>query len=257
MPVRIFLCLLFIPFFIYPQSASTAGKDVWSVVDLVYKKSQEEDKLKKQLLRYSYERKSDVKEMDEDGKLEKQHKSHTRVYHLNSNESRTETISSSKWEDGKWEDNPKKESDKGKDDKKDHKDRKVRFEFLNIFSPENRSLYNYELVQQNDEYVLLSVKPKKADTEKFKGKFWFSAKDYSMMKAELQPSEFRTGLKSMNTYIEMKQFNGVSFPVKIVNKIHVKVFLIYSGKIDQNLVFENYKFGIDEKTFSEAYSKLK
>ncbi|NUN09172.1 MAG: hypothetical protein HUU54_08355 [Ignavibacteriaceae bacterium] len=238
-----------------PLHATPSGgdKDLSSVINSIHQRHQEEEARKKSLLRYSYERRSDVKEMDEDGKLEKQHKSLQRVYHLNLKESRTETISSSKFEDGKWADVPKKE----KDEKKDHKDRKVRFDFLGMFSPESRKEYNFELVQQNDEQIVVSVKPKEAATEKFKGKFWFSAKDYSMMKAELQPSEFRTGLKSMNTYIEMKQYNGVSFPAKVVNKIHVKVFLIYSGKIDQNLVFENYKFGIDEKTFSEAYSKLK
>jgi len=217
----------------------------------VYKRYLDEESLKKNILRYTFDRKMDIKESDEDGTLKKQRKILQRVYQLNAKESRSQLISNSKWEDGKWED-VKPEENKG-----DHKERKMKFEFGDIFSPAGRKDYSFELIRQDAETVVIGVKPKKPDTDKFKGKFWFDAKNYCLVKAELQPSDLRMGLKSLNTYIDLKQINGVTYPVKIINKIYVSVFLIYTGKIDQVIYYDNYKFDVDDKSFDEVYSKLK
>ncbi len=249
---RLFLILIFSLSLFPLHPFGLPGDDgLNAIINSVYKKNQDEEAAKKKLARYSYERRMDITESDEDGTLEKQYKTLQRVYQLNSNDSRTETVSSSKWEDGKWENTAKKEKDG------DHKNRKFKLEFSDIFSPQKRSEYNFELIKQNEESIIIEVKPRKPEVEKFKGKFWFDPSDFSLQKAELQPSEFKTGLKNMNTYLEMKQINGISFLSKMVNKIHIKVFLIYSGKINQVINYDNYKFNIDEKTFNDTYAKLK
>ena len=233
--------------------AQEISDEINTILDKINLQSQKQEELQKTLGDYKYKQFIHFIKMDGDREIDEQSKREYYIYVKSDSLRKRELISALEYEDGEWVDITEEEKSSSKEKKSESKS----FSLSEMFSPENRKLYNFEI--KGEKYidtlntVYLSVKALEEDEDRFEGKLWFETNDYNLVKAELIPSEMPTFVDSMFMSFNMQQIDSMWFPKKIEFGADVSVLFFFSGKIYSEIKFSGFEFNqqFDETWFNE------
>jgi hypothetical protein len=247
--MKIFALVLFLLITIKLQ-AQESSTEINSILDKIHLQNQKQEKQQKTLGDYKYKQFIHFIKMDSDDEIDEQSKREFNIYVKSDFLRKRELISASNFEDGKWIDVTIEE----KNDKKEKHSENKSFSLSEMVSPENRSLYEFEI--KGEEYIdtlrtiHLVVTSIEEDEDLFQGQLWFEIIDYNMVKAELTPSEMPTFVDHMKMFFELQKIDSLWFPQKIQFDAEVGILFLFNGKIHSEITFSEFEFN---QKFDEAW----
>lgn len=227
-----------------------AAQDLDFLIDKVYRQDLVQDSLLQNLQDYSYRQKIDFKKFDGDDEIDEQSRTEFEVFARGMNLRKRVLIQAEELVDGEWRD----VTEKRKSEKEDAQSKQ--FSLSEMVSPENRRNYTFTHIGRENLNGIpvdhIRAEYRGEDEEKFNGDLWVHSVEFVVVRASLVPSDFPTGLKTMHMDFEMKKYEQIWLPERINLAAEISFLLIFSGKIESVITFENYKF--DQK-FDPEYFK--
>ena len=242
-----FLAVILTAVHIYPQIPSG---EINKILDNINFQSQRQEQLQKNLKNYKYKQFIHFIKMDGDDEIEEQSKREYHIYVKSDSVRKRELLSALIFEDGEW----KNISEEEKANNKEKHSESKSFSLSEMVGPDNRKNYAFEII--GDEFiepwetVHIRAKAIEEDEDRFQGDLWFEKENYSLVKAQLQPSEMPTFVDEMNMYFEMQQMDSLWFPQKIEFDAEVGILFLFSGKIHSEITFSEFEF---DQQFNETW----
>lgn len=226
------------------------------ILDKIHQQSQKHEQLKKSLGNYQYKQFIHFIKMDGDGDIEEQSKREYFIYVKSDTNRKRELLSAQNYEEGVWTKVTQNELEKSKEEKSESKS----FSLSEMFSPDNRKLYQFDFI--GEEYidtlntVHINATPFEEDEDKFKGQLWFETQDYNLIKAQLVPSDMPTFVDTMSMNFKMQKIDSLWFPQKIKFEAEVSVLFLFSGRIHSKISFSDFSFNqeFEESWFNKLES---
>jgi uncharacterized protein DUF5686 len=221
-----------------------------TVLDKINLQSQKQDDLQKTLGNYKFKQFIHFIKYDGDDEIDEQSKREFNIFVKSDSLRKREIVSAFDFEDGEWID----VTDDEKNDNKEKESESKSFSLSEMVSPENRKLYEFEIV--GEEYIdklntiNLKVTSIEEDEERFQGHLWIETNDYNLVKADLSPSEMPTFVDNMQMFFELQKVDSLWFPKKIQFNAEVDVFFLFSGKIHSDIFFSEFEFN---QQFEESW----
>jgi len=212
------------------------------ILNKIHWQGEKQEKQRQNLGDYKYKQFIHFQKLDGDGEIDEQSKREFIIYVKSDTIRKRQLISALDYEDGEWIDI----TEKKKNSKVKSESRSKSFSLSEMVSPENRQFYEFEIRGEKFVDTLntihLNVNPSEEDEDRFKGDLWFESKDYSLVKAELIPSEMPTFVDDMFMFFNMQKIDSLWFPQKIEFGADVSVLFFFSGKIYSEITFSEFKF---------------
>ena len=226
--------------FIFYLCLSLRAQNLDGLIEKVYRQALVQDSLLQNLRDYSYRQKIEFRKLDGDDEIEEQSRTEFELFARGVDLRKRVLIRAENFEDGEWHDiTDEKKSEKEETQSKE-------FSLSEIVSPENRKDYLFTFIGretiEGDDVDHIRAESRIEDEERFNADLWIHAREFVMIKGSLVPSDFPTGLKSMRMEFVMKKYGQVLLPVRIELYAEISFLLIFSGKIESVITFEEYKF---------------
>jgi len=162
---------------------------------------------------------------------------------IRSRENRVRTlIFAFEYEDDTWIDITEQEKNK----KIQAETRSQEFSLSEIVALESRINYQFQTLgfenvsgYETNHLVFEALEP---DEERFSGDLWFDRETFALVKAQLVPSEFPTGLKNMMMIFYLEKFGKVWLPVKIYFDAEISFLIFFKAQVISEILFEDYRF---------------
>lgn len=227
--------------------------DIGLILDKIHLQSQKQEKIQESLGDYKYKQFIHFIKMDGDGEIEEQSKREYNIYVKSDTLRKRELISALQYEDSVWTDITSKEKSSPREKHSESKS----FSLSEMVGPENRQLYEFEV--GGEEYIKgfntihLIAKAIEEDEDRFQGQLWFETSDFSLVKAELSPSDMPTFVDDMKMFFEMQNVDSLWFPKKIEFDAEVGILFLFSGIIHSEISFSDFEFNqqFDETWFNK------
>ncbi len=219
-----------------------SAQNVDRIIDNIYNTVLSQESLLDSLGGYSYVQTINFKKLDGNGEIEEQSQRDFIVKVRSPNQRHRELIAASDYEDGSWNDVTGREKNKKyKPESQSHK-----FSLTEMVSPEQRPFYHFKLIgtEKTDKFdtVHLYIEPIEEDDEKFAGDLWFERNGYALVRAELIPSDNPIGVDSMIMRFEMRPYDGIWLPQKIIFDARISFLFFFKGAIYSEILFNDYHF---------------
>lgn len=219
-----------------------SAQNIDRIIDNIYNTVLSQESLLDSLGGYSYVQTITFKKLDGDGEIEEQSQRDFIVKVRSANQRHRELLAASDYEDGSWIDVTEKEKNKKyKQESQSHK-----FSLTEMVSPEQRTFYRFKLIgnEKRDKFdtVHLFIEPIEEDDEKFVGDLWFELNGYTLVRAELRPSDSPIGVDSMIMKFEMQPYEGVWLPRKIIFDARISFLFFIKGAVYSEILFNDYLF---------------
>ena len=222
--------------------AQVISNELNVILDKIHLQNQKQEKLQKSLGDYKYKQFIHFIKMDGDGEIDEQSKREYYIYVKSDSLRKRELISALDYEDTLWTDITDKEKSSSKEKHSESKS----FSLSEMFGPENRKFYNFEFKGQdyidslNTIHIIATALEE--DEDRFQGQLWFETNEYSLVKAELKPSDMPTFVDDMQMFFEMQKVDSLWFPKKIEFDAEVGILFLFSGKIHSEILFTDFEF---------------
>lgn len=237
--MKIIILFLLIISNVYAQEKSIVAD---KMLDKIYLQDQQQEKLRSSLGNYKFRQFIHFIKFDGDGEMDEQSKREYILYVKSESQRKRELISALEYDDGKWTDITEKR--KNKQVKSEHHSES--FSLAEMFSPENRKLYNFENIGEEmlDTLQTVHIKAisKEEDEDLFQGHLWFDMNKFNLVKADLAPSEMPTFVDNMRMLFEMQNVDSLWLPQKIYFEAEIDILFLFGGNIQSEITFSDFEF---------------
>jgi hypothetical protein len=233
---------LIVTIIIFQLHAQVIPNEINNLLDKINLQSQKQETLQKSLGDYKYTQFIHFIKMDGDGEIDEQSKREYTIYVKSDTLRKRELISALEYEDSLWTDI----TDKEKNSSKERHSESKSFSLSEMFGPKNRKFYNFEI--KGEEFIdtlntiHMIVTALEEDEDRFQGNLWFETNEYTLVKAELKPSDMPTFVDDMQMFFDMQKVDSLWFPKKIVFNAEVGILFLFSGKIHSEILFSDFEF---------------
>jgi len=219
------------------------ARDIDSLLMRIYDRAQQQEIAREQMCDYSYHQSVHFIKRDGDGDIEEQSLREFKVYVRPPDFNKRLLISAQNYKHGNWSDVTAAECNK------ERKTESQQFSLTEMVAPENRSMYSFAVsdtgTEKQDSLICLTVRAIKKDDKHFDGRLWFRAEDYTLIRAELKPSDTSVGIKSMCMKFDMASVENYWLPARVFLEAHLSFLFFFKGSIQTTIDFSDYQLNQD------------